>query len=210
MGPTRIYLIRHGETTWNIERRYQGEFDSPLSARGWAQAGRTRDALRAVPLRSVYCSPLARAVETARVVAEPHGLPVVPVDALREIRVGKWEGLTVAEIEAQYAEVAAGWYAAPHLARIPGGESIVEMRDRGAAAVEEIRAHHPGEAVAVVAHGGVNKAILLTVLGAPLSCYWRIRQHNGGISVLEYDGDRARVLTLNATAHLENAHLENA
>lgn len=205
MGATRLYLVRHGETTWNIERRYQGALDSPLSARGWEQSRRTREALREVPLGAMYSSPLARAVETARVIAEPHDLPVTPVEALREIRVGQWEGLTVAEIEAQYAEAASRWYTTPHLARIPGGETIAEMQMRSAAAVEELRRRHAGEAVGVVAHGGVNKTIILTVLAAPLSSYWRLRQHNGGITVLEWEGDRARVLILNATAHLESA-----
>lgn len=205
MGPTRVYLIRHGETTWNVERRYQGELDSPLSARGREQAVRTGEALRAVPLRAVYSSPLARALATARVIAEPHGLPVVPVEGLREIRVGMWEGLTVAEIEAQYAEAAARWYATPHLTRIPGGETIAELQARAVTAVEAIRMRHAGQAVGVVAHGGVNKAIILAALGAPLSSYWRIRQHNGAISLVEYDGDRAVVLILNATAHLGSA-----
>lgn len=205
MGPTRVYLVRHGETTWNIERRYQGALDSPLSARGREQSRRTRDALREVPLRAVYSSPLARAVETARVIAEPHDLPVTPLEALHEIRVGQWEGLTVAEIEANYAEAASRWYRAPHLAQIPGGETVPAMRARAEAAVEEIRRRHAGEAVGVVAHGGVNKTIILTVLGAPLSSYWRIRQHNGGITVLEWEGGQARVLILNATAHLESA-----
>jgi len=202
---TRLYLIRHGETTWNAQRRYQGRLNAPLSDAGWEQSARTRDALRAAPLRAVYSSPLPRALDTAAVIAGPHRLPVETVDGLREIGVGAWEGLSVAEIEAQYGDVLRRWYATPHLARIPGGETIEEVRARAAAAVEEIRRRHAGETAAVVAHGGVNKAVLLTALGAPLASYWRIRQHNACINVLEYEGERVRVLIVNETGHLESA-----
>lgn len=205
MAPTRVYLIRHAETTWNNERRYQGTLNSPLSELGWEQSYRTRDALRNAPLRAVYSSPLARAQETAHIIAEPHGLPVTSMDGLSEIRVGEWEGLTTSEIEARYAEAVHQWYTTPHLARIPGGETIEEMRARAVAAFTEIRSRHPGQIVAIIAHGGVNKSIILTALGAPLASYWRIRQHNACINVLEYESARARVLLINETGHLENA-----
>ncbi|MGH2399464.1 MAG: histidine phosphatase family protein [bacterium] len=202
MAATRIYLIRHAETLWNNERRYQGTLNSPLSEAGWDQSYRTRDALRGAPLRAVYSSPLVRAQETADVIAEPHGLPVVTVDGLSEIRVGEWEGLTTEEIEARYAEAVHQWYTAPHLARIPGGETIEEMRLRAVSAFEEIRTRHDGQTLAVIAHGGVNKSIILTALGAPLAGYWRIRQHNACINVLEYEGTHVRVILINETAHL--------
>jgi len=161
-----------------------------------------RDAVRSIPLRAVYSSPLARAVETAVLIAEAHGLPVVTHAGLREIGVGEWEGLLMDEIEARYAEVLRNWWDRPHLTRIPGGETLDELRDRGILAMGEIRRHVPDGAVAVVAHGGVNKTIILTALGAPLASYWRIRQANACINVLDYDGERVRVLILNATAHL--------
>jgi probable phosphoglycerate mutase len=127
------------------------------------------------------------------------------MDGLSEIRVGEWEGLTTSEIEARYAEAVHQWYTTPHLARIPGGETIEEMRARAVAAFTEIRSRHPGQIVAIIAHGGVNKSIILTALGAPLASYWRIRQHNACINVLEYESARARVLLINETGHLENA-----
>jgi broad specificity phosphatase PhoE len=136
------------------------------------------------------------------VVAEAHGLPVIMHDGLREIGVGEWEGLLMDEIEQRYAQVLRDWWDRPHLTRIPGGETLDELRDRGMRAIAEIRSRVPDGEVAVVAHGGVNKTIILTALGAPLASYWRIRQANTCVNVLEYDGDRARVLILNATAHL--------
>lgn len=205
MALTRVYLIRHAETTWNTERRYQGTLDSPLSEIGREQSRRTRDALRGIPLKAVYSSPLARARESADAIAQAHALSVVTVDGLSEIRVGEWEGLTVAEIEARYAEAVRDWYNTPHLARIPGGETIEELRARAVASMSEIVARHEGDTIAIVAHGGVNKAIMLTALEAPLSSYWRLRQHNACINILEYEGERVRVLVINETSHLESA-----
>ena len=161
-----------------------------------------RDALRAVPLRAVCSSPLTRAKETAATVAAPHGLAVVLYDGLREIGVGEWEGLLTHEIEARYVRELRDWWERPHLTRIPGGETLDELRERGMQAIAEIRARFPDDAVAVVAHGGVNKTILLTALNAPLASYWRIRQANACINELVYDGDRTRVVILNATTHL--------
>jgi alpha-ribazole phosphatase len=200
--PTRLYLLRHGETTWNVARRYQGALDSPLSRAGRVQTLRLGETLARVPLRAVYSSPLARALETAAAIAGAHRLPVRAHDGLGEIRVGEWEGLSVSEIETRYAEAVRGWYETPHLTRIPGGETIEEMRERAVAAVDEIVRAHAGEPVAVVAHGGVNKTVLLTALGAPLSCYWRIRQGNACISVLEYGPGRPVVWAMNDTTHL--------
>src|SRR3989442_13102847 len=88
--PTRIYLIRHGESTWNAQRRWQGVADTPLSDAGRAEATLLADALHAVPLRAVYCSPLRRAAGTAPVVAAVHPLGVIPAGDLREIAVGGW------------------------------------------------------------------------------------------------------------------------
>lgn len=174
----------------------------PLSDQGRAEAAALRDALRAVRLRAVYSSPLDRAMATAAVVAEPHGLPVLVRDGLREIGVGQWEGLLLTEIERRYAQVLRDWWDRPHLTRIPGGETLEELRDRAVRAVAAIRADVGDGAAAVMAHGGVNKTILLTALGAPLSSYWRIRQANACINVLEFDGERVRVRVLNETGHL--------
>ncbi|HXF82075.1 MAG TPA: histidine phosphatase family protein [bacterium] len=205
MRPTRLYLLRHGETTWNLARRYQGTLDSPLSEAGRAQTLRLREALRGAPLRAVYSSPLPRAAATAAAVAAPHGLPVLHCPGLAEIRVGEWEGLTVSEIEARHGEVMRRWHEAPHQMRLPGGETLEELRARAWDAIADLRRRHAGEAVAAVAHGGVNKAILLTVLGAPLASYWRIRQGNACINIIDFTGDRGVVMTMNDTTHLRGA-----
>ena len=173
-----------------------------MSDRGRAEAAALSDALHPVRLRALYSSPLERARQTAAAVAEPHHLPVIVHEGLREIAVGEWEGLLMDEIERRYAQVLREWWDRPHLTRIPGGETLEELRDRAVRAFDAIRDHVGEGPAAVMAHGGVNKTILLTALGAPLSSYWRIRQANACINVLEYDGGRGRVRVLNDTAHL--------
>lgn len=176
--------------------------DSPLSATGQHQAEAVARVLSEVPFAAVYASPQTRAIETARRIAEPHRLAVTPMAGLRELRQGVWEGLQLPELEQRYGTLLRQWWADPVSVRVPSGEMITEMRDRAVAAVRAIVAQHPGKMIAAVAHGGVNKTILLTLLGAPLTSYWRLRQSNVCINVLEFDGSATRVLTVNYTGHV--------
>ncbi|TMI77323.1 MAG: histidine phosphatase family protein [Bacillati bacterium ANGP1] len=201
--PTRIYLIRHGESTWNAQRRWQGVADAPLSDAGRAEATLLADALHTVPLRAVYCSPLRRAVDTAAVVAAVHRLDVIPVADLREIAFGVWESLLAEEVEQRFGALLKEWWERPDQVQIPGAEPLEAARARVAAAIHGIVARHEDGQVAVVAHGGVNKLLVLTLLDAPLSSYWRMRQDNACVNIVEFDGDRGRVLVLNDTTHLK-------
>jgi broad specificity phosphatase PhoE len=202
MVATSIYLIRHAETTWNAERRMQGRLDAPLSERGVHQLAALARAMRSVPLTAAYASPLGRAVRTARAVAEPHGVPVRTLDALSEMDQGGWESKLMDEIEAHDGPLLRAWWDTPDAVRMPDGESLQDVQARALHALGEIVARHPGQHVSVVAHGGVNKTLLLWALGAPLASYWRIRQHNACINHIDVDATHARVLTLNDTAHL--------
>ena len=206
MGPfvrvTSVYLIRHGETTWNAERRLQGTMDAPLSDREQRQVRRLVDALRHAPLAAVYSSPLQRAQETAQALAEAHRLPLILADDLRELNQGEWESRLLDEVAAQDGARLQAWWDSPHTARMPGGESLLEVQDRALRAFWDLVARHQGQTIALVAHGGVNKTVLLALLGAPLASYWRVRQSNACINVVEVDTVQPRVITLNETAHL--------
>jgi broad specificity phosphatase PhoE len=199
---TRVYLIRHGESTWNAERRWQGAMDPPLSKAGRAQADRVATALEPVPLQAVYCSPLQRAQDTAVAVAAPHALPVEPVADLREIAFGEWESLGSNEVERRFGALLEEWWRRPDQVQIPGAEPLAAGRERAVAALRTIVGRHPGARVAIVAHGGVNKLILLTLLRAPLASFWRLSQSNACINVVEFDGPRGRILAVNETTHL--------
>jgi len=153
---TTILLARHGETDWNRENRYQGHADPPLNQTGRDQAAELAAALAAEPLAAIYSSPLRRALETAEILAVPHGLEPVTVDALREVDVGSWEGLTRAEIEQRFPEQFARWL--DYQAGWEDGESYEEMGRRVIAGLLELAAAHEGERILAVSHGGPVRA----------------------------------------------------
>ena len=153
---TTILLARHGETDWNRENRFQGHADPPLNETGRAQAADLAAALANEPLAAVYSSPLRRAFETAQIVGAPHGLEPVPVDALREVDVGSWQGLTRGEIEERFPEQFARWL--DYEQGWDDGESYDEMGQRVLAALLELAATHAGERILAVSHGGPVRA----------------------------------------------------
>jgi broad specificity phosphatase PhoE len=155
---TTIHLARHGETDWNRELRWQGHSDPPLNALGRRQARALAEALHGTSLAAVYSSDLARASETAEIVANRLDLPVKVEPALREIDVGSWEGLTLTEIEARFPEAVARWeQEGAH--GWEGGESHDQMAHRVRAAVQSIAAKHEGDELLVVTHGGPIRAL---------------------------------------------------
>jgi broad specificity phosphatase PhoE len=153
---TELLLVRHGETDWNRDRRFQGHADPPLNETGRAQAHALAAELAGEGIELVYTSDLVRARETAEIVAARFGADVLPVRELREIDVGEWEGLTWPEIEERYPEGARSW-------RERGfgwesGESYEQLGERVVAALRRIAADHPEARVLVVGHGGTIRA----------------------------------------------------
>ena len=160
---TEILLARHGETDWNRENRFQGHADPPLNELGRAQAAELATVLAGEELAAVYSSPLQRAFETARVVAEPHGLVAAPVDGLKEVDVGSWQALTRDEVEQRFPEQFRRWL--DYESGWDDGESYDEMGERVIAALEELAAHHDGERIVAVTHGGPIRAALARAEG---------------------------------------------
>jgi 2,3-bisphosphoglycerate-dependent phosphoglycerate mutase len=153
---TTILLARHGETDWNRDLRFQGHADPPLNEEGRAQAAELAAALASEELAAVYSSPLWRALETADAVAGAHGLEPVAVEALREVDVGSWQGLTRTEVEQRFPEEYARWL--DHGQGWEDGESYEEMGARVVAALLELAEAHDGERILVVTHGGPIRA----------------------------------------------------
>jgi probable phosphoglycerate mutase len=153
--PTRIIAIRHGETAWNLDARIQGSLDIALNATGHAQASRLAQALAGEPIRAIYASDLSRAWETAQHLGRAHSLEVVPEKGLRERRFGEFEGKTFREIEACLPEQAQRWRQREPDFAPPGGESLVQLKQRVEEAAARLAARHAGELIALVGHGGV-------------------------------------------------------
>jgi len=152
---TELWLIRHGQTDWNLEGRYQGQSDVPLNATGLAQAEAYAASLDGRPFAAIFSSDLARAYQTAAVIAAKVGLPVQTDARLREINQGEWQGRTLTEIKALYNEGAQASQSQidPAETRAPGGESVLEVSQRLAAAADDIARAYPVGPVLVVSHG---------------------------------------------------------
>lgn len=199
---TRFIIVRHGETTWNKEGRYQGQQDTPLSSRGREQGEKVALALRDIPIHAVYASPLRRAYETAEMCARYHHLPVQREARLLEINHGDWEGRLAQEIQVQYPELLHKWHTTVVGVRMPGGETLAEVQHRAMAAIYDMVARHDGQTVLVVGHDAVNKAVLCHCLDISLEHFWHIKQDNTCINVVEYQDGHFRMVLLNSTCHL--------
>ena len=201
----RLIVIRHCETGWNRERRFQGWQDSPLSERGCTQADAVARALADEKLGAVYASPLGRAVQTAEVIARPHGLTVAIEPAFKEMSFGAWEGLDVDDVKLKFPEDFDAWRREPDRARFGGPEHVEDVRVRARAGLERLQAAHEGEAVVLVSHGVVVRLIILDALGLPSSRLWAVHAQPGGITEIEYRPGWTSVHRMNTQQHLEDA-----
>jgi len=200
---TKLLLVRHGQTLWNHVARYQGHTDIDLSDTGRTQAKLLSMRLAGVSLQAVYASDLRRALDTARIIAEPHDLAVQALPQLREINFGAWEGLTFKEIKAGYSEIADSWHASPGSVRIPDGETFQELMERAYGAVTDLAKRHDPGTVAVVTHGGAIRAIVCALLDIDLNKVFRIRQDNAALNVIDFYEGYGILSLLNDTHHLE-------
>lgn len=182
---TTIYLVRHGSVVGAETRRFIGHLDVPLSPLGEAEAAALARRLSDVPLAAVYASDLARTSRTAQILAAPHGLEAVPVAALREFAMGRWEGLTADEIRGLDPEAFRTWMADVGHFKFPGGESLPDVAARAWPAFEAILARHAGASVLVVAHGGPNRILLCRALGVPPERILSLGQDYAALSVIE-------------------------
>ncbi|HUF37950.1 MAG TPA: histidine phosphatase family protein [Anaerolineales bacterium] len=149
---TTLYLIRHGETDWNVEGRYQGQADPPLNARGVAQSGELVEALRGERLDALCSSPLDRAAATARILSQALGIPFTTDDRFMEIHQGDWQTRLRAEIESLYPDEFRLWEQRPWETRPPGGETLQQVRDRVHAGADDLVARHPVSRIGLVTH----------------------------------------------------------
>jgi broad specificity phosphatase PhoE len=170
---------------------------------GVRQAEVTRDFLAVRPVDWCYCSPLRRAVQTATLVAAPHGLAPQPLDALTECDVGRWEGLDWQTIRSRDADAYRRYTHNPAEFGYPGGESFTDVYRRVSACLEEVLRAHAGQAILVVGHHVVNRTYLAGLLGLPLSQARQVSLDNCGISVVVREGEETSVTMLNAAFHLQ-------
>lgn len=202
---TTIMLVRHGETQWNREGRYQGKLDIPLNDNGREQARRLALGLATVGIDAAYSSPLARAYETARIVCEGRGLEVTPHPALAEINHGEWEGKLASEVEQAWPNEFDAWKHWPHTVQMPGGERLSDVQARAVAQLAAIAEKHANQTVLVAAHDATNKTLLCWASEAPLSSFWRFKQDPTAVNCLELSRVRdtwlPRIVLMNSVQH---------
>jgi len=184
----RIIFARHGETDWNKASRVQGALsDVPLNDYGREQAHRAGDYLAGETFAAVYSSPLSRAAETARIINEGHNLPIITNHSLVEINAGDYEGVCTSELDRRFSQIVAKQDKDACMYRVPGGESLAHVQERGWQVVEEILAEHNGETVLVVTHYFVILSIICRVLDLPLVNITRFYMATGAISIINME-----------------------
>ena len=167
--PTIFWLLRHGQTDWNLEGRYTGQNDPPLNQTGLEDAARAARFLASRPLRAIYSSDLQRARLTAEIIAQATGRQVRLEPRLREVYLGEWEGQLFSDIRARYRAEILERELHPVNSRPPGGETLAELWQRVRQVVAEIAARHPGEEVVLVSHGLTLAALIASTEDHDLS-----------------------------------------
>lgn len=206
---TRICLVRHGETEWNVARRLQGQIDIKLNALGVRQAEAAADWLVQEPIAALYSSDLQRARTTAEHIARRLHLPLNLAPQLRERRYGVFEGLTYDEARAQHPDAYGRFEARdPDYAFAGGGESLVTFSARVSARLQEIAANHPGETVVIVTHGGVLDIVNRFVRGMPLAAPRDFLIPNAGLNWINHLEGEWRIEAWGQIAHLEATALD--
>lgn len=198
---TRILLIRHGETDWNASGRWQGMADIPLNSTGQMQAVALASHLKDRPITAIYSSDLQRAAQTARVIAAQHNLGVVEDARLRELNLGDFQGLTLAEITEKFPDEAVRMKQEYMRFVAPNGESRLMLQNRAYAAYLDITAKHPEGEVVIISHGGTIRTLLLKLFEgdheaghSPLS--------NTSVTIIETDGAVHKLVGTATTEHL--------
>ena len=208
-GP-RLLLVRHGETNWNKESRFQGIRDIPLNNNGRSQGRKASDFLKDVAIDFAVSSSMMRPKETAEIILEQHqGVELSTTPELIEICHGLWEGMLETEIQAEYADLLQQWKDKPETVQMPAGENLQQVWDRGVSAWNKIVAEHSDtdspKTGLVVAHDAINKVIICYLLGLKPDNFWNIKQGNCCVNVIDYPqgaSGKPVLQAINITTHL--------
>ena len=207
IGDSRIFLIRHGETNWNKEGRFQGQIDIPLNENGKDQASKTFAYLKDISFNKAFSSSMHRPYETAQIILQNNkDLEIQKIDSLVEISHGLWEGKLEAEIRENWPVLLKNWHDKPEEVIMPEGESIKDVSKRSIEAFDKIcLSQEDNDLSLLVAHDAVNKTLICNILGLDYSNIWMIKQGNGGITIIDLFNDPSKppvISALNITTHL--------
>jgi len=201
-APTRMILIRHGETDWNKEGRIQGHMPTHLNEQGRREARLLAPRIADERPQNLYSSDLPRALETAQPIAEATGLEIVSSERLREAYFGLWEGKSFKEVQSGSPGEFANWVESDFHKAPPGGESAAELRERIIAFLADVAEKHANQTTVIVTHGGPCKYAVAHVLGISPTGMYRYAIDNSSFTTIEIGAAGWRLVTLNDTCHL--------
>jgi broad specificity phosphatase PhoE len=202
-----LLLLRHGETIANARQIYQGQGNGILSKNGIEQARLLSKHFARMPINIIYSSDLERSIETAGIIAKPHKLNVIQMPGLRERYYGDWEGLQFDEIAKKYKKLYKTWLINPVKAIIPNAETLKALQKRAIKAINEIIDINKGKTILIVGHGGINRTILFHFLNMGLNSFWRIKQDNCCLNIIDFTDSIPKVSLLNSTCFLGEKRL---
>lgn len=201
---TRLILVRHGETEWNVDMRFQGQSDIALSPNGREQAKLAAVRLAAERIDAAYTSDLCRCSETARIILDGRDVDPLLRPDLREMNFGDWEGLTFEQINTLSPGVLERMRTDLRSFQAPGGEAWMDLENRVGGFLDETLARHPRDSVLVVAHVNPLRVLFTRVLQGRVDGLFRLRLYNCSVSIFEVDSKGTRVVSLNDSCHLED------
>ena len=207
IGDSRVFLVRHGETNWNKEGRFQGQINIPLNNNGKNQAKKASEYLNEINFKKAFSSSMDRPYETAQIILQNNkDIEITKIKGLIEISHGLWEGKLENEIQKEWPELLKNWHEKPEEVIMPSGECIKEVSERSVKAWNEIcLAQKNNDLTLLVAHDAVNKTLICNILGIDFSNIWMIKQGNGGITIIDIFDDPQKdnvISALNITTHL--------
>lgn len=209
-----IYIVRHGQTEWNILGKTQGHGNSDLTAKGIEQAELLANSMTKYPIDYIYSSDLGRAYQTAEIIGNKLNVKVEKTEALREMNFGTWEGRLIKDIMEEDPKLYHQWRNEPHLARIPQGETLDQIKERTDAFIKEINEKYDGKHIVLVTHSLCARIMLLSFLNSSVENIYRLNQGNTSLNIVELRDYGPVVMKMNDTTHiikeekLENSALE--
>lgn len=200
---TEIYLVRHGQTEWNLQKRYQGSGDSPLTELGIKQAKALSKKLNGIHFDAICCSPAGRAHTTAQIINADRNLEIAIINDFQEINVGKWEGCLYEKMKNDNPELYHGFWESPDLFILAYGETFSDVAERVHTAFLKIIEENTGKRILIVSHAVTLKSLLNKINGVPLNRFWENKLYQTSLSIIEANNNEFTIVKYGDFSHLE-------
>lgn len=203
----KLYLVRHGETDWNKEMRYQGQTNVPLSRVGIIQSELIAERLKAIKFSAIYSSDLIRTFKTAKIIAKYGNYKIKRSKLIREINYGVFEGMLLKDVKEKYSDLLKRWWENPLNAEIPSGEPVKNFIERVEKFIKNTILSYKRGNILVVSHGGPIRIMIIKLLNLHSQTFRNFRQDNAALNIIEFNGGNATLTLMNDTCHLKRGKI---